>query len=50
MSNGNTNGFEVAIERSREPPRFGEMSCEHLRDLGMCDDAITQYFCRFRHG
>jgi hypothetical protein len=50
MSSGNTNGFEVAIERSVEPPLFRRNSREYLRDLDLCDDVITQYFCRFRHG
>ena len=62
MSRGNTSGLEANIERSRRPekigtdasttsaPRVPRISHEILRDLGMSDDAIAQYFCRFRHG
>src|SRR5258708_11883880 len=62
MSRGNLNGFAVSIERSFAPEKIGEdasmtsalwvprISHEILRDLGMSDDAIVQYFCRFRHG
>jgi hypothetical protein len=47
---GDTNGFEVAIERSREPPLLGRNFSRVSWDLGMCDEAITWYFCRIRHG
>jgi hypothetical protein len=62
MSRGNPSGLEASIERSRGPEKIGEdasttsapwvprISHEILRDLGMSDDAIAQYFCRFRHG
>jgi len=62
MSRGNLNGFAVSIERSFSPekirvhasktsaPWVPQISREILRDLGMSDDAIVQYFCRFRHG
>src|SRR5258708_2079787 len=62
MSRGNLNGFAVSIERSFGPEKIGwdgakgcgawvtRISQEILRDLGMSDDAIVQYFCRFRHG
>jgi hypothetical protein len=62
MSRGNLNGFAVSIERSFGPEKVGEdasttsapwvprISHEILRDLGMSDDAIVRYFCRFRHG
>ena len=62
MSRGNPNGLEVSIERSFGPEKVGKdasttsaqwvprISHEILRDLGMSDDAIAQYFCRFRHG
>jgi hypothetical protein len=58
MSTGSPSG----LERSRGPekigtdasttsaPRVPRISREILRDLGMSDDAIDQYFCRFRHG
>ena len=61
MSRGNWNGFEVSIERSSGPEKIGkdasttsapwipQISHEILRDLGMSDDAIVEYFCRFRH-
>src|SRR5215467_15864569 len=60
MSRGNLNGFEVSIERCCGPEKIGKdtstsapwvprISHEILRDLGMSDDAIAQYFCRFRH-
>ena len=59
MSRDNLNGFAVSIERSFAPEKIGEdasttsapwvprISHEILRDLGMSDDAIVQYFCRF---
>jgi hypothetical protein len=59
MRRGNRAGLEVAIERSRGPEKIGKdasapwvprISHEILRDLGMSDDAIARYFCRFRHG
>ena len=59
MSRGNLHGFGVSIKRSLGPEKIGEnasspwvprISREILRDLGMSDDAIVQYFCRFRHG
>jgi hypothetical protein len=62
MDTGNTNCFEVRMEQSRgtkehgkdEPttlsPRLERISHEILRDLGMTDDAIAEYFCRFGHG
>ena len=61
MSRGNLNGFAVSIERSFGPEKIREdasttstpwiprISHEILRDLGMSDDAIVEYFCRFRH-
>ena len=61
MSRGNLNGFAVSVERSFGPEQIGEdasttsapwvrrISHEILRDLGMSDDAIVQYFRRFRH-
>jgi hypothetical protein len=62
MSRASPSGLEVTIERSRGPQKVGkdasttsapwvpQISHEILRDLGMSDDAIAQYFCRFRHG
>ena len=61
MSRGNPSGLEASIVRSGGPAEIGRdastsaswvprMSHEILRDLGMSDDAIAQYFCRFRHG
>ena len=62
MSRGNLNGFEASIERAFRTEKIGKdasttsaqwvprISHEILRDLGMSDDAIAQYFCRFRHG
>jgi hypothetical protein len=50
MTRGNTNRFEGDIERSRESSMLRRISHEILRDLGMTDDAIARYFCRFRHG
>jgi hypothetical protein len=62
MSRGNLSGLEVSIGRSCDPEKIGkdasttsalwipQISHEILRDLGMSDDAIAQYFCRFRHG
>jgi hypothetical protein len=61
MSRGSLNRFEVSIERCG-PEKIGKdvwmtsapwvprVSHDVLRDLGMSDDAIAQYFCRFRHG
>jgi hypothetical protein len=61
MSRGNPTGFEMGIERSCGPgeigkdasttsvPRIARISHEILRDLGMSDDEIAQYFYRFRH-
>ena len=61
MSRGNLNGSAVSVERSFGPEKSGDdasttsapwvprLSHEILRDLGMSDDAIVQYFCRFRH-
>jgi len=31
-------------------PWIPRISREIFRDLGMSDDAIARYFCRFRHG
>jgi len=60
MSRGNPSGLEASVERFRGPEEIGtdasttsavpRISHEILRDLGMSDDAIAQYFCRFRHG
>ena len=60
MTKGNPSGLAASIERSRVPQEIGtdasttsavpRISHEILRDLGMSDDAIAQYFCRFRHG
>jgi hypothetical protein len=62
MRRGNRAGLEVTVDRSRGPGKIGKdesalsapaiprLSHEILRDLGMSDDAIAQYFCRFRHG
>ena len=62
MSRGNLNGSAVSVEPSFGPEKIGDdvpttsapwvsrISHEILRDLGMSDDAIAQYFCRFRHG
>jgi hypothetical protein len=59
MRRGNRAGLEVTIERSRGPEKIGNdasalsalwiprISHEVLRDLGMSDDAIARYFCRF---
>jgi hypothetical protein len=60
MSKGNLNGVEVSIDRScgREKSRRDasmtsarwvsqRLSHEILRDLGMSEDEIAQYFCRF---
>jgi hypothetical protein len=61
MSKGNLNSVEARIDRScgRERSRTDasatsarvsqRLSHEILRDLGMSEDAIAQYFCRFRH-
>jgi hypothetical protein len=61
MNRGNPSGLDVSIERSRAPQKLGRdvstsssapwvprISHEILRDLGMSDDAIAQYFSRFR--
>src|SRR5262249_41033884 len=61
MSRGNLNGFEGSIERCCGPEKIGKdastsassilrISHEILQYLGMSDDAIAQYFCRFRLG
>ena len=62
MTRGNLNGSAVRVERSFGREKIGDdvlttsapwvprISHEILRDLGMSDDAIAQYFCRFRHG
>ncbi len=62
MSRGNPRGLEASIERScgsmksgkgastSSAPWISRLSHEILRDLGMSDDAIAEYFCRFRHG
>jgi hypothetical protein len=62
MRKGNGAGLEGTMDRSRGPGQIGKdasalsapwvprISHEVLRDLGMSDDAIAQYFCRFRHG
>jgi hypothetical protein len=62
MTRGNLSGSAVSVERPFGPEKSGDdasttsapwvprMSHEILRDLGMSDDAIVQYFCRFRHG
>jgi hypothetical protein len=59
MSRGNPSGLEASIKRSRRPERIGRdasaplvprISRGILRNLGMSDDEIAQYFCRFRHG
>jgi hypothetical protein len=60
MTRGNLNGSAVNVDRSFGPEKSGyattvapwvpRISHEILRDLGMSDDAIVQYFCRFRHG
>jgi hypothetical protein len=62
MSKGNLNDVDVSIDRSCGRERSGRdaspisarwvpqrRSHEILRDLGMSEDAIAQYFCRFRH-
>jgi hypothetical protein len=59
-SRGNLNGSAVNVDRSFGPekieyattvaPWVPRISHEILRDLGMSDDAIVQYFRRFRHG
>ena len=62
MSKGNLNSVEASIDRScgREKSRRDasatsarwvsrRLSHEILRDLDMSEDAIAQYFCRFRH-
>ena len=62
MTGSNLNGSVVNVERSLGPEKIGDdasttfapwvsgLSHEILRDLGMSDDAIVQYFDRFRHG
>jgi hypothetical protein len=62
MSRGDPKGLAVNRERSfgletigkdalmTSAPWVPRISREILRDLGMTDDAIVQYFCRFRHG
>jgi hypothetical protein len=60
MTRGNLNGSAVNADRSFGLEKSGyatavapwvpRISHEILRDLGMSDDAIVQYFCRFRHG
>ena len=62
MRRGNLNGFAVTVEQSFGREKIGKdasmgsapwvprISREILRDLGMTDDAIVQYFCRFQHG
>jgi len=59
MTRGNLNGSAVSVEGSFGPETIGDdvsrtsvpwvprISHEILRDLGMSDDAIVQYFCRF---
>ena len=61
MRRGNRAGLEVTVDRSRSPGQIGKdasalsapaiprISHEIFRDLGMSDDAIAQYFYRFRH-
>src|SRR5262249_24475838 len=61
MSKGNLNDVEVSIDRSCGREKRGRdasttsarwvsqrLSHEILRDLGMSEDAIAQYFCGFR--
>ena len=62
MTRGNLNGSAVSVDGSFGPETIGDdvsttsvswvprISHEILRDLGMSNDAIAQYFCRFRHG
>jgi hypothetical protein len=61
MNRDDPNRLDMSSERFRGPERIGRdatfsapwvprISHEILRDLGMSDDAIAQYFCRFRHG
>jgi len=62
LDRSNPSGLDMSIERSRGLERSGrdvstssapwvpQISHEILQDLGMSDDAIAQYFCRFRHG
>jgi hypothetical protein len=54
--------LDITMERPCGPEKSGlgpptssapwipRISREILRDLGMSDDAIARYFCRFRHG
>jgi hypothetical protein len=58
----NARRLDVSMERPCGPEKSGlggstssapwipRISHEILRDLGMSDDAIARYFCRFRHG
>jgi hypothetical protein len=58
----NSRRLDVSIEGPCRPEKSGlvastssapwipRISHEILRDLGMSDDAIARYFCRFRHG
>jgi hypothetical protein len=57
MTRANLNGPTVSVDRSFGLEKIGydgpwvpPISHEILLDLGMSDDAIVQYFCRFRHG
>jgi hypothetical protein len=62
MSRGGLNGFVESIERTFRTGKTGkdastssapwvpQISHEILGDLGMSDEAIARYFCRFRHG
>jgi hypothetical protein len=62
MTRANLNSPAVSVDRSFGLEKIGydasttfapwvpRISHEILRDLGMSDDAIVQYFCRFRHG
>ncbi len=38
------------IRNTPSTPWIPRISHDILRDLGMSDDAIAEYFCRFRHG
>lgn len=61
MSRGSSADLEMSTKRSCGPEKLGKeastasgpwvsrASHEILRDLGMSDDAIAQYFFRFRH-
>jgi hypothetical protein len=62
MTRANLNSPAMSVDRSfglekircdastTFAPRVPRISREILRDLGMSDDAIVQYFCRFRDG